>query len=143
MIDQTDLAILNLLRENSRYQWKEIGEKVHLTGQAVAARVQALQDAEIIENFTVSLNAAKLGSPILVFITVFMSSANHTPFHQFLKQDTRIAEVHRVSGEGCYWLKARLSSHADLNQLLENILRYGNYRLSTSIDILKQSGRNG
>jgi len=137
MIDQTDLAILNLLRENSRYQWKEIGEKVHLTGQAVAARVQALQDAGIIESFTVDLNAAKLGNPLLVFITVFMSSANHTPFHRFLEQENRITEVHRVSGEGCYWLRARLASHADLNQLLGVILRYGNYRLNMSIDKLK------
>ena len=137
MLDQTDLAILNLLRENSRYQWKEIGEKVHLTGQAVAARVQALQDDGIIESFTVSLSAAKLGNPLLVFVTVFMSSSNHTPFHIFLEQENRITEVHRVSGEGCYWLKARLSSHVDLNQLLENILRYGNYRLSMSIDKLK------
>jgi len=137
MIDQTDLAILDLLKENSRCRWKDIGEKVHLTGQAVGARVQALQDAGVIESFTVGLNATKLGNPILVFITVFMSSANHSPFHRFLEQEGRITEAHRVSGEGCYWLKARLSSHADLNNLLENILRYGNYRLSMSIDKLK------
>lgn len=137
MIDQTDLAILTLLRENSRCQWKEIGEKVHLTGQAVAARVQALQDAGIIESFTVALNAAKLGCPILAFITVFMTSANHTPFRLFLEQEGRISEAHRVSGEGCYWLKADLASHAGLNNLLENILRYGNYRLNMSIDKVK------
>ena len=137
MLDQTDMAIINLLRENSRFQWKEIGEKVHLTGQAVAARVQVLQDAEIIKGFTIKLNAAKLGKPLLAFITVFMSSANHTPFYHFLQSDDRIVAAHRVSGEGCYWLKARLSSHEDLNRLLEEILRYGNYRVSLSIDMIK------
>jgi Lrp/AsnC family leucine-responsive transcriptional regulator len=137
MFDQTDLAIINLLRENARYQWKEIGEKVHLTGQAVAARVQALQDAGVIEVFTVSLNFAKLGTPICALITVFMNSANHAPFQRFLKQDVRVVEAHRVSGEGCYWLKTRLASHEDLNKLLEEILRYGNYRMSISIDNIK------
>ncbi|MDR3566142.1 MAG: Lrp/AsnC family transcriptional regulator [Negativicutes bacterium] len=137
MLDQTDLAILNLLRENSRYQWKEIGEKVHLTGQAVAARVQALQDTGVIETFTVSLNAAKLGRPILAFVTVFMNSADHAPFRRFVQQEERIAAAHRVSGEGCYWLQTRLASHEELNQLLEGILRFGNYRVSLSIDTLK------
>lgn len=137
MIDQTDIAILKLLRENSRYQWKEIGEKVHLTGQAVAARVQALQDAGIIESFTVSLNAAKLGAPVCAFITVFMSSASHAPFQRLLEQDERIIEAHRVSGEGCYWLKTRLASHEDLTKLLEEILRYGNYRMQMSIGVIK------
>jgi len=137
MIDQTDLAILNLLKDNSRYQWKEIGEKVHLTGPAVAARVLALQDSGVIEKFTVSLNAAKLGQPILAFITVFMNSANHSAFRQFVQSQNCIIETHRVSGEGCYWLKVRLSSQEDLNRLLEEILRHGNYRLSLSIECLK------
>ncbi len=137
MIDHTDLAIIRLLQENSRYQWKEIGEQVHLTGQAVAARVQALRDAGIIEGFTVKINPAQLGQPLCAFITVFMKSADHAPFRQFVSKEERIVEAHRVSGEGCYWLRTSLASHQDLNQLLEIILHYGNYRLNLSIGGIK------
>ncbi|MEC2479145.1 AsnC family protein, partial [Bacillus cereus] len=35
IIDQTDFEILKLLGENSRIQWKELGQKIHMTGQAV------------------------------------------------------------------------------------------------------------
>lgn len=32
MLDQVDLEILELLKENSRISWKDIGRSVHLTG---------------------------------------------------------------------------------------------------------------
>ncbi len=47
MLDQTDLEILRLLAEDSRLQWKTIGERVHLTGQAVAARIRKMEDLGI------------------------------------------------------------------------------------------------
>lgn len=137
MVDQTDRAIISLLTENSRRQWKEIGEKVHLTGQAVAARVQALEDEGVITRFTVDTDAAKLDRPLRAFVTVFMASANHAAFHRFVSGDARITAAHRVSGDGCYWLQADLASNDDLNALLEEVLRHGNYRLHLSINRIK------
>jgi Lrp/AsnC family leucine-responsive transcriptional regulator len=137
MVDATDLAIIGLLAENSRRQWKEIGAKVHLTGQAVAARVQALEEAGLITGYTVKTDAAKLGRPIRAFITVFMTSANHTAFRLLIAEETAITAAHRIGGDGCYWLQADLATHDELNALLEKILRHGNYRLQLSIDPIK------
>lgn len=137
MIDQTDLAIISLLQEDARLQWKEIGARVHLTGQAVAARVQALVEAGVITGFTAKVDAAKLGRPLTAFITVFMASADHPAFRRFLAGEGSITAAHRVGGDGCYWLRADLASHEELNSLLERILRHGNYRLQLSIDRIK------
>jgi len=137
MIDETDLAIIRLLEENSRRQWKEIGAAVHLTGQAVAARVRALEEAGVITGYTASVDAAKLGKPLTAFITVFMASADHAAFHRFLEGEPSITAAHRVSGDGCYWLRADLAAHEDLNALLEKVLRHGNYRLHLSIGRIK------
>lgn len=109
MIDQTDRQILECLQNNSRMQWQEIGKIVHLTGQAVATRIRNMQDDGIIKAFTVNLNNEKLGNPILGFITVFMNSSNHDKFQQFLSNCTAILEAYRVSGDGCYWLKANVA----------------------------------
>ncbi|MGE7875558.1 AsnC family protein [Bacillus paramycoides] len=32
MVDYIDIKILNLLKENSRIQWKDIGKEIHMTG---------------------------------------------------------------------------------------------------------------
>lgn len=137
MIDETDLAILQWLQEDSRMQWKEIGEKVHLTGQAVAARIRKMEDLGVIEGFTVKLNSSKLGLPILALITVFMNSAEHSPFQQFINSREIIKEAYRISGEGCYWLKVNVSSHEELNRFLDELLKYGNYRVNISIGKVK------
>lgn len=70
-------------------------------------------------------------------ITVYMNSPNHEAFRQFLSQEPLVTEAHRISGEGCYWLRAEVASHDELNTLLERILRYGNYRINLSIGKVK------
>lgn len=52
MLDQTDLKILELLLSNSRMQWQEIGEQVHLTGQAVKNRIDRMEKLGVIEGYT-------------------------------------------------------------------------------------------
>lgn len=137
VLDQTDWQILQCLQSNSRMQWQEIGKIVHLTGQAVAARIRRMQDMEIIESFTIRLNQDKLGKPILAFITVFMKTTNHSAFQNFLANREEILEAHRISGEGCYWLKAQLANQQDVSSLLDAILLHGNYRINLSIHKIK------
>ncbi|MBC9785545.1 Lrp/AsnC family transcriptional regulator [Heliobacterium chlorum] len=133
MLDQTDLEILKLLRKNSRMQWKEIGEIVHMTGQATSARIRRLEEIGVIEGYTVKINEEKLGRIIVALITVCMKSNDHKSFQSFVLHEESVVESHRISGEGCYWLKARVRNQDDLEKLLDKILRYGNYRLQISI----------
>lgn len=137
MIDHTDQKILQCLQKDSRMQWQEIGRIVHLTGQAVAARIRRMQDDGIIDAFTVNLNYEKLCKPIIAFITVFMNSPNHANFRNFLSAHHAVLEAYRISGEGCYWLKANFASQKELTEFLDAILFYGNYKVTLSIDKVK------
>ncbi|MGM2842340.1 Lrp/AsnC family transcriptional regulator, partial [Bacillus cereus group sp. Bce002] len=69
MLDNTDKRILDELSKNSRFTMKELGEKVHLTGPAVSARVAKLEDQGVIEGYTIKVNRVKLGCYIHAFIT--------------------------------------------------------------------------
>jgi Lrp/AsnC family leucine-responsive transcriptional regulator len=137
MLDQTDLAILKLLQQNSRMQWREIGELVHLTGQAVGNRIRKMEELGIIEGYSVKINPDKLGSSVQAFVTIFMKTNNHSAFQDFIKQREEISEAHRISGEGCYTLKVSVASAEELNRLLDDILQYANYRVNISIGTVK------
>lgn len=52
IIDEVDLRILRFLLEDATRPHKDIGQQVHLTGQAVGARVQKLKDIGVIEGYT-------------------------------------------------------------------------------------------
>ena len=45
-MDQLNLTILSLLKQDSRLSNKEIGAQVHLTGQAVGQRINHLIDQQ-------------------------------------------------------------------------------------------------
>jgi Lrp/AsnC family leucine-responsive transcriptional regulator len=47
---------LEELSKNSRITMKELGERVHLLGQATSARVAKLEDSGIIEGYTIKVN---------------------------------------------------------------------------------------
>lgn len=137
MIDPVDLKIIQCLLKNSRAQWKEIGEEIHLTGQAVAARVRRLTEERIIEGYTILVNHARIGRPLLAFITVLMSSNRHSEFQRFVEGKEEILEAYKISGDGCYYVSACFSNQEALNRVLDEILQFGNYRLYLSIARIK------
>lgn len=137
-IDNTDLLILRQLIGNSALTHKEIGQVVHLTGQAVGARIRRLQDLGVITGYSVNWDPEKLGLHVHALVTVFLNSSNqHKPFLEFLQEETEIEEAYRVGGEGCYWMRVRTDRPDKLNALLDRLLKYGNYKISLSIGRVK------
>ncbi|OXM83762.1 Lrp/AsnC family transcriptional regulator [Paenibacillus rigui] len=137
-MDDIDLRILNCLLERADLPHKEIGQRVHLTGQAVGARVRKLQELGVIEGYTIRWNPDKIGLSVHAFVTVFMTSNHaHQTFQSFVQHKEQIVELHRVGGEGCYWMRVRVGTQAELTALLDELLQYGNYKVSLSIGQMK------
>lgn len=134
MLDQTDLRILEELAKNSRMTMKELGEKVHLTGQAAASRVAKLEDNGVIEGYTVKVNQAKLGCVMHAFITIFTKTLQHEPFLSFIKtQEGHVLRNYKISGDGCYLLECRFPSNEVLDDFLVRLNEHANYKISMVI----------
>ena len=138
LLDQTDHEIIKLLKQNSRLQWQEIGEQVHLTGQAVANRVRRLEQLGVIKKFTIYVDEQR-DKHLEAFVTVFMQTTDHSRFQKFVRNHVMIHEAHRVSGEGCYLLKLLAIDQIELTSFLDKILEFGNYRVSLSIERIKDN----
>jgi DNA-binding Lrp family transcriptional regulator len=61
MIDSTDFKILAELVENAKYSFAEIGRKLSLHPNVVAYRVNKLEKAGIIKDYTAAIDLEKLG----------------------------------------------------------------------------------
>ncbi|UJW59483.1 Lrp/AsnC family transcriptional regulator [Bacillus sp. A116_S68] len=134
MLDNTDLLILDELSKNSRITMKELGEKVHLTGPATSARVEKLEDSGIIEGYTIKVNQVKLGFYIHAFLTIITQSINHQPYLSFIKtQEQYLVRNYKISGDGCYLLECKFPSNELMNNFLEGLNEYANYKLSIVI----------
>jgi len=135
MLDHTDMRIVEELSKNSRITMKELGEKVHLTGQAAASRVAKLEDNGIIEGYTIKVNQVKLGCYIHALINIFTKDTYHQPFLSFIKtQEKYVINNYKISGDSCYLLECKFPSNEILNQFLNDLNKHANYKLSIIIN---------
>lgn len=137
-IDSIDVQILQLLNKNARLQWKEIGKKIHMTGQAVGNRVKRMEDNGIIQAYSIVIDELKMGHSFTAFVIFFMNANTHDDLLKFIATRNEISEAHRVSGDACYLLKIMVRSQEALNHLLNDLLIYGNYQLYLSIKEVKK-----
>ncbi|MEY8748445.1 Lrp/AsnC family transcriptional regulator [Bacillales bacterium AN1005] len=137
MLDQTDKLILEELSKNSRITMKELGERVHLTGQAAAARVAKLEDNGVIEKYTIQVNQKELGCWVHAWITIFTKSTSHQPYLSFIaEQKNYVLTNYKISGDGCYLLESRFPSNEVLDQFLTDLNKHVNYKVSIVINKL-------
>ncbi|WP_421535914.1 Lrp/AsnC family transcriptional regulator [Priestia sp. D3YE.R1] len=137
MLDNTDISILNELSKNSRITMKELGEKVHLTGQAAASRVAKLEDSGVIEGYTIQVNQKELGCFMHAWINIYTKSTSHQPFLSFIEtQENYLLNNYKISGDGCYLLECKFPSNEVLDQFLVELNKHVNYKLSIVINKL-------
>lgn len=137
MLDHTDRLILEELSKNSRISMKELGEKVHLTGQAASARVAKLEDNGIIERYTIEVDQPKLGCLIHAWINIYTKSTHHQPYLSFIEtQENYVLNNYKISGDGCYLLECKFPSNEILDQFLVELNKHVNYKLSIVINKL-------
>ncbi|HEX3078769.1 MAG TPA: AsnC family transcriptional regulator [Lachnospiraceae bacterium] len=135
-MDQIDREILERLKQDSKQNYKSIGDQIHMTGQAVGNRIRKMEEEGIINGYTVRLNSQAQGL-IVAYITLFMKTNDHYRLKQFVIERPEVLEAVRISGEGCYILKVEVNEHAVLNEICDNVLKFANYRINIVTDVIK------
>lgn len=100
-MDKFDQSILELLAKDGRLSWTEIAERVSLSASAVQRRVQQLQARGLIKNFTVALDAKKLGHEVRSFVTVKMQRSDielAKRFREIIRDLPQVQSCYKLSG---------------------------------------------
>lgn len=123
-LDDLDLRILSLLREDGRASATQIADQVKLSRPAVADRIDKLERNGVIRGHTVVVDPNALGQAITAFIAARGPSALDPKawqaFQQLLRSD-EVLEAHTVAGEDCYFIKVRTGSIASLTALVSKL----------------------
>ncbi|MFB6110814.1 MAG: AsnC family transcriptional regulator [Halodesulfurarchaeum sp.] len=108
-LDETDLEILSLLAEDARRPFSDIGEAVGLSGPAVSDRVKRLQEAGVINNFTIDVNRGYLRAGVPVFVRAEIGSASLETVRERLREADGVEHVF-TTAEGELWFYARIEA---------------------------------
>jgi Lrp/AsnC family leucine-responsive transcriptional regulator len=125
-VNTIDMTILSLLLRNGREPWARIGERVGLTGPAVAERVRRLEQQGVIRGYAALVAPEPVGFPLMAFVSVTLETPHHR--RAVLARVASLAEVqecHHVTGDDDYLLKVRCRGAADLDRLLTSQLKGG------------------
>lgn len=121
-LDEIDWCILDLLRENARLTFAELGRQVHLSLAAVAERVRKLEEHGIIRGYHVALNARHLDLTVQAFLHVTSTKENCARVVALAQALPEVREAYRVTGSASYLVKVYAVSIAHLEELIDQFL---------------------
>lgn len=124
-LDAKDLAILEALQADGRIALAELGRKVGLSQPAMSERVKRLEERGIIAGYGARLDLKALG---LGMTAILRLKTTHEHIRACLRQFAeipQIVEVHRVTGDDCFVLKAIVPTPEDLAVVVDAIGRFG------------------
>ena len=119
MVDEVDLKILELLKENSRSTYVEIGKTLGLSEGTVRNRVQALTESGVIKKFTLEVSLS-VGVRALIMISVDPQKPTLEISDKVLKLPG-VEKIYEVTGEYDVVTVVSSSSIEGLNQTVEAI----------------------
>ena len=140
-LDRKDFALLEALQENASQRLEDLARLVGLAPSSVHDRLRRLERGGIIKNWTVKLDAPKLGLGVLAFIGV-TTSRSCSELSEALNNIPAIEESHSVAGERCLLLKVRSADTAGLLELIEKLRQIpGIDRTETTVVLQTQIDR--
>ena len=116
LLDAIDRKILTCLQANSRSSLQEIGTAVGLSASPCWGRIKKMEEAGVIEGYTVRLNpqALDLADTVLVQVTLDSHSDNTLEkFGETLASIPEVIEAHLVSGVYDYLLRVVVKDTRD------------------------------
>ena len=130
-LDDADRAVLDLLLDDSRISLRMIGAQIGLTAPAVRERILRMEDAGVIEGFTVRLNPRALGFQLEAVLRVEPLPGEMRAVEQTLQAMPEVVDCCVVTGEDCFVARLVLRDISDLDRVLEPL--HEKARTKTSI----------
>lgn len=100
-MDRYDTLILRALQADGRIRWSQLARRINLSASACQRRVEALEAAGVIENFTVNLNERALGHRVKAFVEVSVDRQSTDLAQEFRRkvlEHPQVQACHMVSG---------------------------------------------
>ena len=121
-LDKLDQKILRLLVENARMSYSEIGERVGVSRVAVKARIQALEQRGVIEEYTTIINPQKINGAVSCYFELEFSPETFAQAASLLKENETVTQIYRVTGKNKLHVHAVAASSEEMERLIREVI---------------------
>ena len=117
-LDDLDQKIVNLLIQNARMSYSEIGQQVGISRVAVKMRVQALEQKGIIEEYTTIINPQKISGAVSCYFEIETAPETFHQVVELLQEQETITQIYRVTGNSRLHVHAVAASGEEMERLI-------------------------
>ncbi|MBQ8657701.1 MAG: Lrp/AsnC family transcriptional regulator [Clostridia bacterium] len=124
-VDETDLQILSLLRDNARISLKAIAEQTYLSSTAIAARIEKLERNGYIEGYYTRVNSGSFGLTIKAYISLEVEPIQKQEFYPYIRSCPNVVECDCVTGDYSMLIKVVFASTTELDRFIGELQHFG------------------
>lgn len=121
-LDELDQKIVELLIENARMSYSEIGQRVGISRVAVKARIRALEQRGIIEEYTTIINPQKVNGAVSCYFEIELQPETFPRAVELLKENETITQIYRVTGKNRLHVHAVAASGEEMEELIRHVI---------------------
>ena len=134
-IDAVDARILAALVDDARASVAVLARLVGLSAPTVSERIARLEDAGVIEGYTLTISPKALGLPIAAWLRIRPIPGQLQKVAEILRELPEIVECDRITGEDCFIARAHVASIDALEKLIDQVIPYA----TTNTSIIQSS----
>ncbi len=121
-VEDLDRRIVELLTEDGRISYTDLGKTLGMSTSAVHQRVRRLEERGVVKGYTTKVDQRALGRELTAFMSVTpLDPAAPDDIPERLHGITAIEECHSVAGDENYILKVRVATPTELEELIARI----------------------
>ncbi|WP_174591027.1 Lrp/AsnC family transcriptional regulator [Methanocella conradii] len=121
-LDDTDLSILRLLRENARMSYLEMSRRTGIADATIQHRLKRMIKKGLVK-FTVRVDPVASGYGVMAVILVQTDTEKHDEAKNSLASLPEVTEVYSVLGEYDLLIKVWAKSLDELNRTINDKIR--------------------
>lgn len=121
-LDELDQKIVRLLIENARISYSDIGEKIGISRVAAKARIQALEQKGIIEEYTTVINPQKISGAVSCYFEIETTPDCLSTVTERLNQHDTVTQIYRVTGKDKLHVHAVAASSEEMETFLHTVV---------------------
>ena len=120
--DELDQKIIQLLIENARISYSDIGKETGISRVAVKARIQALEKKGVIEEYTTIINPQKISGAVSCYFEIETKPDDLAQVTDILHANNIVTQIYRVTGRNKLHVHAVASSSDEMEQFLRTVI---------------------
>ena len=121
-LDELDRKIVMLLIENARLSYSDIGQKVGVSRVAVKARIQALEQRGVIEEYTTIVNPQKISGAVSCYFEIETRPEAFAQVAAILRDNDTVTQVYRVTGRSKLHVHAVAASGEEMEAFISRVI---------------------